>query len=133
MALPGFGIGGRPGLGPIPDGNGASYRPKRNFAIQRVQCTWPRGAPAADCGRCADSTNETRPLVMQLPFGADALQFRPDGEEFVVGCTHHHGETWEGVLLLCSIDSDSLTQRRRIDTYTGVSGCVCLLRIMCEL
>jgi len=51
------------------------------------------------------------------------LQFRPDGEEFVVGCTHHHGETWEGVLLLCSIDSDSLTQRRRIDTYTGVSGC----------
>jgi hypothetical protein len=59
---------------------------------------------------------------MTLPFGADAVAFRQDGEQLVVGCSDHYGETWQGALMLYSLDGDGVVETRRIDTYTGVSG-----------
>jgi len=60
--------------------------------------------------------------TMELPYGADVLTFRPDGKQFVVGCTDHYGEVWQGTLVLYSVDGDEIKENNQIGTYTGVTG-----------
>jgi len=64
--------------------------------------------------------------MMTLPFGADVVTFRGDGEQIMVGASNHYGETWQGALLLYKLDGDNFIEETRVDTYTGVTGCAYL-------